>query len=51
MGTAVTSIASGVWQSAGSMLNDLGPIIGIFVGLSVAIFVASKIVSMVKSKD
>lgn len=50
MSAAWTSIAGDVWTRAGEMLSDMGPILGIFLGLGAAIFVAGAVVSIVTKR-
>lgn len=51
MSAAWTSIATDLWSNAGSMLSDMSPILGIFLGLGAAIFVAGAVVSIVRGRD
>lgn len=51
MADAWTAIAADLWSRAGSMLGDMGPILGIFLGLGAAIFVAGSVVAIVRGRD
>lgn len=50
MESAMTSLASDVWAHAGTMLSELGPIIGIFVGLGAALYVAGTLIGFVRGR-
>lgn len=50
MSSAWSSIATDVWTRAGGMLADMGPIVGIFLGLGAALFVAGGVVSIIMKR-
>lgn len=50
MGDAISGIAEGVMPSAAGVVADFGPLVGIVLGISLAMFVVGSLIAIVMSR-